>query len=369
MNREEYVKAIKDVIYLSYCAVNSKVPAKSRTDKMDLTNVYKAAKMHLLTAICAFSLESAGITDERFTQEKAKAMRKVALMDIEMSSLFETFETEGIWYMPLKGTILKDYYPAFGMRQMSDHDILFDSSRAEDVKRIMEAQGFTTEEYLKGNHDVYHKLPVCNFEMHRSLFAEMFDTQMYGYYKNVKQRLVKDEGNSFGYHFTDEDFYVYLTAHEYKHYSQGGTGLRSVLDIYVFFKRLGGSLDLYYIESECEKLGIADFEKQSRTLALDLFGGKKLTDEDKQMLKYIVYSGAYGNIENSVKNKVRKAGNSKFRYVMTRIFPPMTLVKEYYPLFYKHRILLPVLPFYRLFKNITTRNMSVKTELKYLLKK
>lgn len=368
MNRQEYVKAIKDVIYLSYCAVNGKKPSASRTDTMVLDNVYIAAKQHLLTAICAFSLEAAGISDERFTQEKAKAMRKVALMDIEMNTLFATFENEGIWYMPLKGTILKDYYPAFGMRQMSDHDILFDSSRAEDVKRIMEAMGFTTEHFGQGNHDVYFKEPVSNFEMHRSLFREVFDEKMYSYYKDVKQRLVKDDDNGFGYHFTDEDYYVYLTAHEYKHYSVGGTGIRSVLDVYVFFKKFGDTLDMSYIERECEKLGIAEFEKQSRTLALDLFGCKKLTDEDKQMLKYIVYSGTYGTLENSVNNNIKKAGG-KFRYVISRIFPPMTLVKEFYPVFYKYKILLPILPFYRFIKNITTRGMSVKTEVKYLLKK
>lgn len=31
---------------------------------------------------------------------------------------------------------------------------------------------------------------------------------------------------------SDNDYYIHMTAHEYNHYSQGGTGLRSLLDRY-----------------------------------------------------------------------------------------------------------------------------------------
>ena len=32
------------------------------------------------------------------------------------------------------------------------------------------------------------------------------------------------EGSRYGYHFSDEDFYLYMLAHEYKHFSGSGTG-------------------------------------------------------------------------------------------------------------------------------------------------
>ena len=377
MDKSEYVKAIKDVIYLSYCAVNEKTPSNARVQKMDITAVYEAAKKHLLTSVCAMALESAGVKDERFTQEKGKAMRKNAQMDIDRAQLFEKLEAAEIWYMPLKGSLLKDLYPKYGMRQMSDNDILFDSSRAEDVKHIMESMGFTTEHFGHGNHDVYFKQPVSNFEMHTSI-VNRNDMRVFDYYSDVKDRLIKDDSNAFGYHFSNEDFYVFMVAHEHKHYANGGTGLRSVLDTYVYLTKLGGKLDMEYIEGECEKLGIAGFERQSRSLATNLFGADKLTEEDKKMLRYIIFSGTYGTLSNVVNNKVARYGGGmlgKIKYLLTRLTGPISkndplyeVYSSFYPWFYEKKYRLPLLFFYRAYLGITVSRKKCVSELKTLLK-
>lgn len=46
------------------------------------------------------------------------------------------FEKAGIWYLPLKGVILKEMYPVYGIRQMADNDILFDFTYRKEVKDI-----------------------------------------------------------------------------------------------------------------------------------------------------------------------------------------------------------------------------------------
>ena len=88
-------------------------------------------------------------------------------LEYERKAIFEEFGKNGIWYMPLKGAVLKDYYPLPVMRQMSDNDILFDASRADDVKMIMESLGFTSVYFDTGHQDDYQKAPVSHFEMHR----------------------------------------------------------------------------------------------------------------------------------------------------------------------------------------------------------
>ena len=114
---------------------------------------------------------------------------------------------------------------------MSDYDILFDATRADNVKSIMKNLVFTTKYFGTGNHDVYYKELLCNFEMHRGLFGSTYNEIFYKYYSDVKNQLKKDDGNNYGYHFSPEDFYIYITSHEYKHYSDGGTGLCSLLDV------------------------------------------------------------------------------------------------------------------------------------------
>ena len=371
MNEQEYQEAIQDVIYLAGCAVNGNIPEAGRVHAMNLENLYRAADRHSLTAITAMALESAGVHDRAFTQAKGKAIRKVAMFDTEREIVLRELEKAGIWYMPLKGSVLKTLYPKIGMRQMSDNDILYDVSRSADVRAIMESLGFTTVIYVQNNfsHDQYNKEPVCNFEMHRALFAPISGKALYNYYLNVKERLIKDEGNAFGYHYTDEDFYIYITAHEYKHYSIGGTGLRSLLDAYVFLKRLDGKLNWNYIAGELDKLGIADFERRNRDLARRLFSGEALTPEDEAMLQYVVSSGVYGTRQNHVSNQIRKiggGGKGKLRYLMNRIFLPMECVESVYPFFYRHRVLLPILCFWRIGKALTTRRKRVCSELKIL---
>ena len=159
-------------------------------------------------------------------------------------------------------------------------------------------------------------------------------------------------GDGYEKHLSPEDFYLYVTAHEYKHYAVNGTGLRSLVDTYVYLQKT--ALDMNYVEAEMEKMGIAEFEAQNRVLALHLFSGEELTAKDQEMLDYILSSDVYGNLSNGVENGIRKNGESMLRYMLDRFFVPVSeknlSYSDYagqYPFFYKHKILLPLLPFYR----------------------
>lgn len=213
------------------------------------------------------------------------------------------------------------------------------------------------------------KKPVLNFEMHWILFGTAFDRTIAAYYSNVKEWLIKDPENQFGWHFTTEDFYVFILAHAYKHYSNRGTGLRSLLDVYVILKEI--SLDMEKIPAELEKLGISEFESQFRSLSLDLFSGKELTENEMEMFAYIVSSGTYGTVQNNVVNSINKVGGGKSgkrRYIFNRIFPTMEQIENGNPFFYQHKILLPFLLPYRLLRGVFKRRDSLIAELKTLKK-
>ena len=142
MEKSEFRKNASDMIYLTACAINGKTPRQERIDKLDLPNLFEVCQKHILTACTAYALESAGVKDHDFTQAKEKAVRKNILLDVERGNILRKLEAEKIWYMPLKGSILKDWYPKLGMRQMSDNDILFDINHRNDVRKIMQQFGF-----------------------------------------------------------------------------------------------------------------------------------------------------------------------------------------------------------------------------------
>ena len=353
-------QVIYDLVYLCGCTVNGDMPDAERVAKMDLAALYQTAERHMLAAVAAHALESAGLHDPAFTQAKAMAIRKMVIVDNEMTKVLERLEAAGIWYMPLKGAVLKDMYPAYGIRQMSDRDILIDAERATDVKEIMEKLGFSTERFGEHFHDCYMKLPVSNFEMHRRLSDAKEGKRISGYYAEKKNHLLKDNENAFGRHFSSEDFYLYMVVHEYKHYTNDGTGLRSLLDTYIYLKNV--ELDYEYVVTEAEKLGIAEFEKANRELAIHLFKGEQLTESERKMLERFAISGTYVKTELYAENLLALKGRRD--YFLSRLTLPYPVMQGTYPVLKRFPVLYPLCWAHRLVHALIYKNDKVKQQLR-----
>lgn len=366
-NKTEYTKDIDDLLYLLTCAVNSTNPELSQISKMNLDQIYNLASYHSVVAITAFALESVIELPHKYDQAKKKAIRKQALFDTERNKILSCLSREMIWYMPLKGVVIKEYYPKFGMREMVDNDVLCDPNHMEDVKVIMEDLGFHCDLFGVDNQDVYSKDILC-FECHNSLFQTDKYSDFSEYYKDIKTRLICDQNNPYEYRFKTEDLYIYLTAHEYKHYSRGGTGLRSLLDTYLFMKRHKEQMDWCYVNGELEKLKLTEFEKMNRQLSEKAFSGISLNDEEKQQLMYYVNSGAHGTGENMVNNRISNALSeddskaSKQRYLSNRVFLCGEELKSKHPFVYQHKVLFPFFYVYRIFSALFTRPKKVWEE-------
>lgn len=366
MDDEDYEKTIDDLLYLCRCAINGFRPVKR---EYDLNNLFRVANRNMLTSMVGIALKNAGIEDLQFKQAIAAAYRKTVILNHERDILFVRLSEAGIWHMALKGTIIRDWYPEFGMRESADCDVLFDKTYEEKVRDIMGELGYTMITYGGGHHDVYFKKPVTNMQMHVALFGVGFEKRLNDYYENVGERLV---GDGFEKQFKPEDFYVYVIAHNHRDYSTSGTGLRSLIDTYVILKKFSEEFNWEYINAETEKLKIKDFEEKNRSLALHLFGpARPLSDSDKAMLTYLVRSGTYGTVENVVKNKTSKYGGGrigKIRYIRERLFLPIDVIEHSFPLAYKYKILIPFLPLYRALNGLTKNWMKIKAEVDALVK-
>ena len=336
-------------------------------EQFDLDKLFSVCEYHCLTAMVCMALEYNGITpDAKWTQAKSKAIRKNMLLDAERAQITAFLEQEHIWYMPLKGSILKDFYPRAGMRQMSDNDILFDASRRKDVTHFMKNRGY----YLKSDNgahcDEWTKEPVYNFEMHLNLFTPGQDKT--GYFTDVKNKLVRSSPEKYDYRFTDEDFYIYMTAHAFKHYSGGGTGFRTLTDYYIYLKEKETSMDWAYIHAELAKLSMDDFEKQIHSTAMKYFAPQiALNAEEKKMLRYMLGSGTYGNIDNWIDAQAdRLNAKNKSTYLFRRFFPSMEWWRNYYPSTAKYPFLIVPFFFYRLLRMVTVRRKRIIEELRVI---
>lgn len=367
MNNVDNIRSIDVIIKLCSCALNKSSFDKSMLDGVNIDELYDIAQKHMLASMIGQILEANGIYSNKFKNAVAMAQRKNIILENDLKLIVSELENSHIWYMPLKGAVLKDLYPDFAMREMSDIDVLFDSSRAEDVRKIMEKLGFQVKNYGVKNDDDYVKPPVSNFEMHRYLFYDKEEKILNSYYQNViNSILVKDADNSFGYHLKAEDFYIYMIAHEYKHYKLSGTGLRSLIDTYIFINSY--QLDMDYVCEQTHAIGIDRFEKQNRSLSINLFSGNDLTENDLIMFDYIVSSGTYGTFDQRIENSISKSGK-KLNYVIRRVIGPIRKDDPYgakfrnkYSTFFKYPVLLPFLPIYRLLNSLRYNPKRLKQE-------
>lgn len=359
----------KDLIYLLACAVNEQKPDAERVKAMDLDQLYNLAKFHTVRAAAFIALRSAGVENRDFHQAYNKAVRKNVMLDVERTAILEEFEKNGIWYLPLKGSILKELYPENGMREMADNDVLYDSTKQSKVSEIMASHGYSAESVGKSHHDVYMKPPVLNFELHTELISSVHSEPLYRYYSNAKRLLIKDRENTCGYHFSDEDFYVFMTAHEWKHYNGSGTGIRSLLDCYVYCKVKGDKLDWKYIKEQCKQLEIADFEQERRQLAAKIFSSDtlpELTESEHDILMYYLTAGTYGTFENGIKRKLK--GRSKASFWLHSIFIPRKQMNVSVPFTAKTPLLYPVGVVWRCVRVLVLRRDRIKRTVKVVKK-
>lgn len=297
----------------------------------------------------------------------------------ERARVLAEMEANGLSHLPLKGIILAELYPEPGMRPMADNDILYgyvepdprggfrvrggDEAERERSTReatdamaaFMKERGYEPANLHAGNHDSFHRAPF-NFEMHRRLVSP--SSPHATYYENPWGRAAQDPVNPLAYSFSDEDEYVYLLAHAFKHFDGSGCGIRIAVDLRVFLDAKGAQMDWAYVRAQLEELELAGFEGRMRRLADAALGDAgTMGAEDEDLLLYMLGCGTYGTLQVRVERRLADLEASsggprsaKLRYLARRIVPDMDTVRDAFPVFYRHKVLLPLFPLYRLYR-------------------
>ena len=371
MDKELYLKNLKDYLHLIALYLNKKEEPSFKIDENNFPFFLKLSKHHSLTALFYKVVKD---TKVDIKEEYLKVLeqyyfanvQKHVLFAKERKDLIDYLYLNGITYLQLKGLVLKDYYPDPYTREFADNDIYFEGSD-EIVKKFFTDRGYEVEIFRKSNHDVYLKKPCLNFEMHRALFGETGDNDKFiEYFATPKAGPLDHECIEDVY--KPNNFYVYFTAHTYKHFHIAGCGLRTLVDYYIFLKRNqeNETLDFKYINKELNKIYLVDFSNQISTLSLKVFDEKELSNEEMETLLFIASSGTYGTLENRVNKGVKEKG--KTRYFFSRIFPPYRFYKSAYPWAYKVPILIPIAWLCRLFRILFKNPKRATSELKMISK-
>ncbi len=361
------------LLYLLQCAVRGEAPKADKLKNVDYEQLWKDSCFHNVEPMVYRALEfyaAKNASDEafchiyaKFKEGKERTARKNALMDIERAQLEAWMESKGIWYAALKGSVIQGLYPGFGLRKMADNDLWFDKAYAEWVRDYFLEKGYEVSEFNMGNHDVYFKEPVYNFEMHRDLFVEGYNPAWDEYFAEAQTRMEPAEGKTFARLLSKEDFYLYYIAHAFHHHDAlGGIGVKVCVDVHYYLEAYEQEMDLVALEQALEKLGLLEYEKALRGLTKKLFSlettldesmAASLTEAEKHLLLQMTAAGAFGVYENVVDSKMGEGKLSdKLKYYKKRLAPDEWFLKAYYPFFYRHKWLRPVGNVYRVLKGI-----------------
>ncbi len=382
------------LLHLISCALRDTTPSALPQDA-SLDVVFQLAERNSVTTTCAFAVAKIpGTTDKERSRWQSKVdsnLMRHAIFDMERERIYEEMDAAGLAHASLKGILTSQAYPRPEMRWMCDNDFLFGKPQpngtvkvatdedARELRRIMEHLGYKTEAYGTGNHDSYQKPPFLNIEPHRQLANPEVD--WWQYYSNPWEHIHRTpDGTKTQRRLPLEDAYLFHIAHMFKHYSSSGHGVRGLADEWVLINVWGPKMDRGYLDNELVKLGMHDFERNLRRVSESIIGsdacGKVLagstaaiTQQDGQMLAYMLGSGTYGTISNNVNNKIAKEAaengrkGSRARYLLHRAFPPLSHLAQGYPVLKRASWLLPEVYAYRLVIKPFTRFSRLRAEL------
>lgn len=331
-------------------------------------NIYRLSQFHKIQSLIFHAVQKLP-KEQRPPESILKKIQQAGSLEIARDTvqkaaqmeLLTAFEKAGIAVLPLKGFLIKQFYPDTSMRMMADLDILFPVEKEKETEGVLTALGYVCE-HKDSHHSVYMRHPFMNIEMHYNMIGN--DSLLDAYYNNIWERLELEPGMSYIYRLKWEDFYIFMIAHLAKHFQSGGSGIRSVIDVQQFLDKMEEKLDWKYIDEELRKIELTQFEQHMKNLTAIWFGGEKETEFYAQLREFIQNSGIYGTLENlGVQRAVRagrKGWKGKMQMWLNVIFLPYKEMKMQYPYLLKCPVLLPIAWIQRFFRIIFLRRKKAK---------
>lgn len=317
--------------------------------RADIGGMCAIAKKHDVLHLLALGLKQNGLlTSETAAIERSifKAIYRYQQIQFEFGRLCEALEEARIPFIPLKGAILRQYYPEPWMRTSCDIDILV---RREDLDRaalcLVNKLGY--EERERATHDIsFFADNGTHIELHFDLVEENRANNAIELLRTVWDHVLPCNSYTYQYQMSDEYFYFYHIVHMAKHFESGGCGIRPLIDLWILDHMCDDPSKRDALLSQCDLL---PFANAVRTLSRVWIGGEGADECSLRLQDFILQGGVYGSMENRVLLMQNKKGG-RLGYFRSRVFLPYDRLKRYYPILEKHRWLMPLMQIRRWFR-------------------
>lgn len=332
----------------------------------DWNKILEISKRHNITNIIGYGVMSGKYNvPEPIKTEFMKGVSVCIQIDtIQQNAIkviFDEYEKNAIDYMPLKGTVLKKMYPQSDMRNMSDADILIKKKDYESAQKVLVHLGYTF--VGESDHEFnFKKDPFIKIELHKHLVPS-YNEDLYAYYGDG-WKLAKPLEKSYRYELSNEDFFIYLFVHFVKHYRDAGVGIKHILDLWLYTKKVT-DINLEYVSEQLNHMNLGVFFKNICTMMECWFEEREYDELSGEITGFIISSGVFGTLKNSASasairthmdKDITKAGKNKY---LNLVFPPFIYMKQIFPVLEKAPVLLPFMWIVRLIKGALFKRHNI----------
>lgn len=345
----------RDMVKLFFALVRAGVSGSALSEEErglyseeQLSSLLSMGKSHDIEHLVLVGLKNSGLLvgeAAKFENLILKTAFRFERLDFEFKKLCGALEDAKIPFLPLKGSVLRRFYPEPWMRTSCDIDVLV---HPEDLQKAIDClcEKLKYIEHGRATHDVSLYSPAGNhIELHFDLVEEGRANSAIDILSSVWDMVTPREGSDFHYEMPDDLFYFYHIAHMAKHFEEGGCGVRPFIDLYIL-DRLRG-VDFKKRDELLSKYGLLQFANNARRLSRAWLCGGEYDDTLLKMQSFILHGGSFGTIDNRV--ALKKSKKNGLRYLLSRIFVPFSRLKRYYPVLEKYPILFPLMQVRRWF--------------------
>ena len=341
-----------DLLAVSVLQVPLKENIKDLIDLETLKKIFFLSKKHDMAHLIGDALNKNGfLTQEdeiskKFLTERNMAIYRYEQLNYELGEICHLLEDSKIRHIPLKGSVIRNYYPEPWMRTSCDIDMLIQEQDLEKALEVLLQNGFRYEKKSLYDVELFSETGV-HLELHYNLIENRSVPENNEVLENVWEYAKKTEDSQYTYAFTDEMFYYYHIYHMAKHFVSGGCGIKPFLDIYILNYKL--TFDEEKRNDLLRKGKLDAFSTTAKKLSDVWFANAEHDELTMMMEEFILGGGVYGTIENKVVLQQSKKGG-KGKYAKSRIFLPYDQLKHSYPVLQKHKWLTPIFEVVRWFR-------------------
>lgn len=332
------IKQLMGILSQQCCASTQKALLLENVSPQELQELSRLAAKHDLAHVVSAAFSGISVPPQllaKLNKQQMLAVFRYEQQHAVLQHVSALFEESAICFIPLKGSVIRAYYPEPWMRTSCDIDILVGEEDIERATAVLTEAGYRVGE--KSSHDLsFFSESGVHIELHFSLFDPDFLTV--DALRNVFADAKPLPDQKYHCALSHEMFCFYHIYHMAKHVMAGGCGIKPFLDLFLIRHKMG--YDEMALEVLLEKNGLLRFASIAMKLCDVWFGEEEHDNLTLMLEQYVLEGKAYGTEKHTETMRQVKAGG-KWKHMSSRVFLSFDRMCKRYPSLSRCPILFP----------------------------